>query len=270
MFPGSHVVKDPNITTTSRELAMGRWDRFDLAISNEFCRDGSPFGYSFLDCSEETCSAVLPSTPCQRRTTGRATLLTTHSCDPLGDAFPRSQDTELSDGVLIEELRYKLSGILKCEKEPTGSQILLQHAFAQIQNQDQMSNDSTLHRSRVMQRPFTLPSAKSLSVKIITNLLLFVASSRPRTAPARLPPSSSRTTSQLRLYVASQAYPLSFVPEAPLFVCEAFCFGWLVLSVVTSAAWTVVPLLDCFFAAAGRKSASSDMGSSASDPEDPS
>ena len=66
-------VRGRRLYDKANAFAMGRWDRFDLAISNEFCRDGSPFGYSFLDCREETCSAVLPATSCQRRTTGRAT-----------------------------------------------------------------------------------------------------------------------------------------------------------------------------------------------------
>jgi len=71
--------------------------------------------------------------------------------------IPHANDPQLRDGVLLEELRYKLRCIPDRKQIPIGAQVFLGHRGGEVDDEDEMPDDASLKGGRVFQRPAKYP-----------------------------------------------------------------------------------------------------------------
>ena len=66
-----------------------------------------------------------------------------------GQSVAHSDDSELGNRILLEELGYKGDGIVESQKVPSGAKVFLSHCAGEIEEKQEMSNYTTLERGGV-------------------------------------------------------------------------------------------------------------------------
>ena len=72
--------------------------------------------------------------------------------DSNSETITHANHSKLRYGVLLKVFRHKLAGISKSEFVPCWSKIFFQHRLTHIQNENEVTNDSSLQWSRVLEK----------------------------------------------------------------------------------------------------------------------
>lgn len=73
-----------------------------------------------------------------------------------GDAVEHADDGELGDWVLLKVLVHKVAGVIHAQLDPRGSQVLLGHGDAKVEDEDEVTDDAPLHGGRVLEQASSL------------------------------------------------------------------------------------------------------------------
>lgn len=75
-----------------------------------------------------------------------------HVADADGEAVAHTDDAELRDGVLLEELGDEFLGVAKGEQVAGGQEVFLQHGGGEVDDEDQVADDASLEGCGVFQQ----------------------------------------------------------------------------------------------------------------------
>lgn len=76
------------------------------------------------------------------------------------EAIMHDHDSELTDGVLLEEFSDIGGGVFQSDNVAGGSHVLFAHGFADIENEDNMSDDSSLKGLGILSKSGTMVSLR--------------------------------------------------------------------------------------------------------------
>ena len=72
--------------------------------------------------------------------------------DVNADTVMHTHDTELGDGVLLEEFGYELLQICEHEHVTAWTEVFLVHRHRYIEDEDEMADDASLERCGILQK----------------------------------------------------------------------------------------------------------------------